>query len=227
MKSVAVVRREGKSTKEWENLLKSHGFKIEKKKPEFVLSVGGDGTLLVAERIYPGIPKAVIKESKVCMNCNGLSLEELLKNIKKNNFKTKNYDKLEASYKGKILKASNDLIIRNKFLTHAIRFTIDYKNIEGKEMIGDGVVVATAFGSKAYFYSITKRSFKLGFGIAMNNITQKVKPIFIKNINVTVRITRGTALLAVDNDTNIIELKKGDEIKIMKSKENTRIITFD
>lgn len=33
--------------------------------PEVVVVVGGDGTLLRAEREYPGIPKALIKSSRV------------------------------------------------------------------------------------------------------------------------------------------------------------------
>ena len=70
-------------------------------------------------------------------------------------YKIENQIKLEIIIKGKKILCLNDFVLRNKNPYEAIRFTVN-----GKEKIGDGVVVSTPFGSTAYFNSITKKKFK-------------------------------------------------------------------
>ena len=46
-------------------------FVIDTEHPEMVICYGGDGTLLFGEREYPGIPKILVRNSKVCFLCVG------------------------------------------------------------------------------------------------------------------------------------------------------------
>ncbi len=221
MQKVAIVRRENKPIDDWKDLIEKYGFKLDKKSPDLVLSVGGDGTFLISERLYPGIPKVLIKESKICIKCHDSPAEHILEKIKNKQFKIEEFQKLEVSFKDKILKAANDIIIRNKLPINAIRFEISNIN---EELIGDGIVAATSFGSTGYFHSITKKSFDYGFGLAFNNTTKHIEPLLLKNISKTFKITRGEALVSADNNDKIFEIKEGDEINIYSSKEKARIV---
>lgn len=221
MQKVAIVRRENKPIDGWKNLIEKYNFKLDQKYPDFVLSVGGDGTFLISERLYPGIPKILIKESKICIKCHDSPAEHILEKIKNKQFKIEEFQKIEVSFKNKILKASNDIIIRNKFPINAIRFEISDIN---EELIGDGIVAATSFGSTGYFHSITKKSFNSGFGLAFNNTTKYIEPLLLKDINKTFKITRGSALVSADNNDKIFELKEGEKVNIYSSKEKAKIV---
>jgi len=59
----------GKNSQDIENLLKSLGFEMVKSNPDVIISFGGDGTLLSAEREYPGVPKLPIRNSQFCHKC--------------------------------------------------------------------------------------------------------------------------------------------------------------
>ncbi len=221
MQKIAIVRRENKPIDGWKELIEKYGFKLDQKFPDLVLSVGGDGTFLIAERQYPGIPKILIRESKICIKCHDSPAEHILEKIKNKKFRIEEFQKLEVSFKNKILKAANDIIIRNKLPVNAIRFKMSDTD---EELIGDGIVAATSFGSTGYFHSITKKSFNSGFGLAWNNTTKKIKPLLLKDINKTLEIIRGNALVSADNNEKIIEIKERDKIKIYSSKEKARII---
>ena len=214
-----------KLVNEYRKTIKKY-FAYNEKKPGIVVSLGGDGTFLMAERKYPGVPKLLIRDSNVCNKCDWGSLEPILNRLRTKRYRTVNYMKLVATAKGKRKVCVNEVTIRNKKQTHAIRFSV----LIGRKkyrLIGDGVVIATPFGSTGYFYSITKRSFKRGIGIAFNNVTKKMNPVILPdNEKIIVKIQRGPALLSCDNGEDMISLSDGDPIRIKKSKNVARIIKF-
>src|SRR3972149_10222584 len=133
--------------------LKKAGFRVVEKNPDFVLCYGGDGTILYAERKYPGIPKLAIKNTRICHRCeiksNGLGVP--LANIRAHNYTTTRETKLEAIYGKKKYLALNEIQIHNKLPTRAIRFSLQVNEKKFDELIGDGVIIATPFGSTAYY----------------------------------------------------------------------------
>jgi NAD+ kinase len=203
------------------------GLEYDEKMPDLVISLGGDGTFFRSERKYPNIPKLMVKKSKHCKKCAVDAIDdELLGKLKNKKYKIEEHFKLYAKVirNGKITKkyyCVNDFVIRNREQINALRFSteIDGKII-GKILIGDGVVVATPFGSTAYFKSITGESFNEGFGIAFNNLTEKVSFRILKdNSKIKVKILRTDGILSSDNDPDISILKKDDEVEISKSSE--------
>ncbi|MBN2566940.1 NAD(+)/NADH kinase [Candidatus Woesearchaeota archaeon] len=223
LRRVAVVAKDQERIAEVRRCLKRNGLVYSPQDPDLVLSYGGDGTFLLAHRLYPTVPKIMVRDSKVCKKCLEGELHHLLRHVERRDYTIERLPRLEARYGRHIFHALNDVIIRNSHLTRAIRYTlsIDGRPVggepadAGEEFIGDGLVIATPFGSSAYFYSITKRTFRRGIGIAFNNITTTRKPLILpRTATVVVRIARGPALLGHDNHEETLTLAAGDEIAV-------------
>jgi len=200
------------------------GFAYDEKKPDAVISYGGDGTFLKSESAYPGIPKALFRYSSICKKCHNLPITHALELLKKRKYTITEHEKLEANG----LTATNEIAVRNKLPTHAIRFTltVNGKRI-GKEFIGDGIIIATPFGSTAYFHSIARKTFTKGIGVAFNNTTVQHPPLFLpEKSKILLTITRGEAFAAADNNPKMLTLKAGNTIMIKISQKKARLISF-
>jgi len=235
---------QGKNSKNIEGLLKSLGFEIVTSKPEVIISFGGDGTLLSSERNYPGIPKLPIRNSQFCHKCSDHEDKKLLQNLLAGKLKLKTYQKLQTNLYGKDLLALNDFVVRNEEAIHAIRFKISINDINDFVVrneeaihairfkisindipagffIGDGVVIATSFGSTGYFKSIIKESFPAdfsGFGLAFNNTTEKTTPIYFDEEDIDMdragfQLARGKAILTYDNSPDSFHIAEGTSLE--------------
>ncbi len=223
---VAVV---GLARKLIENKLPEYGLKLDKKNPDVVISIGGDGTALYADRIYPGIPRVMIRHSKTCVKCDEHDFSELLTALKEKKYKIIDEIKVEGIVnddRKKELIGLNEIGLHHKIPTKAIRLGI---KINGKvivdEVIGDGILVATPYGSTGYFYSITRKKFSKGLGLAFNNSKKLREPSILSGDSVVeVEVLRGHGLVTADNDEKMIPVKALDVLKVKKSKEKARII---
>lgn len=209
----------GKNSKNIEPLVKSLGFEVVDKNPEVIISYGGDGTLLSSEREYPLIPKLPIRDSQFCNKCVAHNDEVILKNLLDDKLKLKEYNKLETTILYKTFYALNDFVIRNFSPIHAIRFSVN-----DKFLIGDGIAVSTLFGSSGYFKSITGQTFEKGYGVAFNNTTEKVNPLFLTdNTPVKFSLKRGKAILSFDNSADIFTIDEGSELIFKLSDQVAKI----
>lgn len=212
----------GKFAKNIEELVKSLGFEIVTSNPDIIISYGGDGTLLSAERTLPGIPKLPIRNSQICNKCSNHADEIVFKNLLAGNLKLREHRKLETTLLYKKFYALNDFVIRNADPTHTIRFKTSA--IGENLLIGDGIVIATPFGSSGYFKSITGQTFDKGFGVAFNNTTEKIDPLFLQNTNsLTFQLTRGKATLSFDNSPDIFNIDEGSELVFKLSDQVAKI----
>lgn len=201
---------------------------IVQQKPELVLCYGGDGTLLFAERQYPGVTKVMIRNSRVCYHCAELTRQTILKLIDQKKYRLVKHYLVEGKAKGKTLYGINDVVIGHKNINTGLRFTV-YLNGEhyGREFLGDGIVVSTPLGSTGYYQSITRSTFQDGLGVAFNNAVNNIGHIVVdEKTRVTVRIHRESALLMADNNPLIISLEPKDEITIQLSRRFTTIAYF-
>ena len=217
----------GKNSKNIEELVRENELEIVDSSPDVIISYGGDGTLLSSERKYPGIPKLPIRDSLFCHKCPNHQDAKVLKELTDGKLKLVEYKKLETILLYKNLFALNDFVVRNQDPTHTIRFKVT----NDKLLIGDGVVIATPFGSTGYFKSITGQTFedglpagRQGFGLAFNNITEKLAPIFFKNNDqVNFQLIRGKATLSMDNNPDIFIIDEGSELIFKLSDQVARI----
>ena len=83
----------GKNSDSIRHFIPEYGFEISEDKPDVIVSYGGDGTLLSAERKFPGIPKLPIRDSKVCKKCPIHTTEHLLQKLSDGNHKIRGLSK--------------------------------------------------------------------------------------------------------------------------------------
>ncbi len=194
-------------------------------KPDIVITLGGDGSFLAAERFFPGVPKLAIRDQSICNKCDWDNLEEGIKYVLEGKYIIKKIQKIQVKRNGTAADALNDIVIRNAHPTHAIRFKLFINKTQvGTQWIGDGVVISTAFGSEGYFRSITRTHFEDGIGIAFNNTTVHHEPIILKDAKIEIEIIRGEAQVAADNDPKIYTISEGKRIIIETSKDAARIV---
>jgi NAD+ kinase len=209
------------------------GFVHDERRPEFVISCGGDGTLLRAERQYPGLPKLPVKSSRLGRKYTDHSLSEALSALGADRHRIERFLKLEAvvRHHGRSVRhlALNDVIIRNQNLAKAIRFTVSVggRDLCG-ELIGDGIVIATPFGSTAYYHSITRKTFQRGIGIALNNTANEVQPMVVGDSAVVkIRVIRGPAAVAADNYPLRSRLDDGDSVIVRRAARKAIILKIN
>lgn len=223
---VAVV---GHARKLIEDNLPEFGLESDGKNPDVVISFGGDGTALYGERIYPGIPRIMIKHSKICVKCEEHDFSKVLKALKEKRYEIKDQIKVEVivnNNPNKRLIGLNEVGIHHKIPTKALRLKIKVNGrIVDNEQISDGLIVATPYGSTAYFYSICREKFSKGLGIAFKNPKSGRRSMIVDdNSIIEVEVLRGLGLVAADNDEKMFDVTVGDRILIKKAKEKARII---
>ena len=221
----------GKKRDEIIDLVKKIGFKViddsnKKEKPDIVASYGGDGTFMKAEAKYPGVPKFIVKRSETCKKGHNIPKEELLKKVISRKYIIEKEMKISAFFEGKKLVGLNEIVVHNFNPRRAIRYElfVNDKKIGG-QIIGDGVIIATPFGSTGYYRSIADSFFEIGIGVAFNNSTEQSDHMVLKeDSNIKIKIIRGPALVYADNGESEILLEDNDEIIIKKSANKAKIV---
>jgi NAD+ kinase len=208
-------------TSKIKGVLVAEGFKVVERNPDFIVCFGGDGTVLFSERTFPEIPKLIIKTSRVCRKCDYTpdDLKDLLPKSREGNYCLHKKMKLETEAKGKKLVGLNEIQIHPKLPIYAVRFSLSVDGKEYKDLIGDGVIVATSFGSTGYYEATGGKRFTKGIGISFNNLHNRNMKGFVvpEDSIVKLVISRGPAWLLADNNKNFIELRAKDTVTIRKS----------
>lgn len=204
------------------------GLEIVESDPDIVLTYGGDGLLLGSEHAFPGVPKLPLRHSRHGKKCEPHEIREAVGRLLEGNLRVTRHTKVRAEVKGVTLVGLNDIIIHNSVPTSSVRYRVWIDDKEfADEIVGDGVVVATPFGSTAYYRAITGSIFRLGLGLAFNNSTEPVDHLVLPDdTEIRVRITRGPALVAADNAAETVDLEKGDEVVITRDERQAVLLSL-
>ena len=226
-KVLVVFRRDASKVR---SVLVEEGFELVESIPDFIVCYGGDGTVLFSERKFPGIPKLIIKTSRACRIYDyALSdMSELLSKIKEGNYQIHTEMKLETQAKGKKLVGLNEIQVHLNLPIYAVRFSLSVDGKEYENLIGDGLIVATSFGSTGYYEATGGERFEKGIGISFNNLHfRKIRSFVVPEDSIVkLTVNRGPAWLLADNNENFIELKAGDTVTVRKSESIANFIYF-
>ncbi len=206
-------------------------------KPDVVVCYGGDGTLLAAEQHYAGVPKVPIRNSRRGHKCMAHPPEDIIERLAKGNLVETRLMKLECNVRYEhepedawSLTALNEINAHMGHINSAVRLKMwineeAYQN--GEEILGDGFLVATPFGSTAYFKQITRGVFYRGIGVAFKHTTEHVNHVILpESSEVRIRITRGPAVLGHDNSPHYLNLRERHELFIKKHPEPATLLTW-
>lgn len=205
---------------------KKHGAVITKKNPDFIITYGGDGTILDASRKFAA-PIVPIKKSEICALCMHYSadtIQYILRRLEKREFRIKSHKKIEAVVGKRKLEALNEVQVRSSDPRTALRFSL-YHGKKPMNLIGDGIVASTPFGSTGYFSALGYPAFRSGVKIGFNNTKPRHAAIFVKK-KCTLKVLRDSAVIYADNNPVSITAKKGSVITIKASKKKTSFVEF-
>lgn len=214
-------------------ILVKHGFQVVKKNPDFVLCYGGDGTILYSERVYPSVPKLLIKHNSRVFrryDYQEKQLSGILDRMKEGNYILIEEIKLTAVYKNyNQLNALNEIQIHTALPIRATRFSVSTNEKKFDNLLGDGVIVSTPYGSTGYYFTTGGRPFKEGIGISFNNLFKEKIPASVvsDDSKIKIKIIRGPALLLSDNNPRYFKVEEGDEILVRKSEEKARFVLVE
>ena len=201
------------------------GFELVRRDPQAILCHGGDGTLLRADREWRDVPKVPVRLASRGRLCPDHRLAARLAALAAGRLEREELLRLQlrvGSWRGLAL---NDVVLRNDSPATAVRLRLSAA--EG-EVCGDGLVFATPFGSSGYYRSITRGLVREGFGVAFNNSTEERAALLLpEGAVVDVEVTRGPAILAVDNDLRALPLRDGHRFQVGVAPERAVVLGLD
>jgi NAD+ kinase len=96
------------------------------------------------------------------------------------------------------------------------------------EITGDGIIVATPFGSTGYYRSVTRSTVSEGIGVAFNNCTEPFAPLCLaSDVAIEVEVLRGPAVLARDNDPRLLPMRDGHVFEVGRAPESAVVLGLD
>ena len=198
-------------------------------KAQVAITYGGDGSLLGADRDHPLIPKLAIRRNGEFVKCPRHRDEVVFRRLAAGELAVTRLPRLTAWLRGRSIQGINDIVFHNTKVTSGVRYRV---RIDGEqyadEIVGDGIVMATPFGSSAYYRSITKSVFRVGMGLAFNNSTEAVNHLVLKECSeVEIVVTRGPGVLVADNMLECVQVEAGDSIKIRMGTTSAAILELD
>ncbi len=203
--------------------------------PDVVLTHGGDGSLLRAERIWPQVPKMPVRLSRKTAPCPLHGIDDVLARLQGHVLEEVNLGMLELALGRARFYAMNDIVVRNAKPTAAMRFSLTARGGVGPlpdiVHVGDGLVAATAYGSTAYFHSVSRTRIAEGWGVAFNNVSTPAEPIVIAGSTpgdaIEVQVIRGPAFVVYDNDERMPVLREGHHLTIGPARRVVTVLGLD
>jgi NAD+ kinase len=214
----------GRHLDELRRRLRDLPVEIVEERPDLVICYGGDGSLLGAERTWPGVPKCPIRDVRRNPKCPHHGDDQVLAMLVAGQLQVSQLLRLEATAPdGTRLHAINDVVVTKENTASAVRTRIWLdREVFQSQNVGDGLLVATPFGSTGYYQSITRGCFRTGIGLAFNNPMDWLDYIVVpENTEIAVEVLRGPAQLLADNNPSRICLRDGDRLLVRRSAEAT------
>lgn len=208
MKILPIIGWQEEAKEFWHELQKL-GVKEEYDNPDKILVLGGDGTLLGAQRDYYKMNKPFVGVGfgsvNFLLNRNIKSPVALHKKLQEDQWvqfaargmRAEIYAK-DGVHKGI---AFNDIYLKAMDPTGVVRLELNTKEYSSANIFGDGLIVATPQGSTAYSRNAGGTILPLGSALwCLTGIcTQKKLRVTVAQQEINIRVLRDSAVLVTDN----------------------------
>ena len=198
------------------------------KKYNLVITVGGDGTVLHAELIYPGIPKLPLGAGNLEF-LSSMSLDHWEKAIK--HYQEKKYI-VEERFKiscDKSPDALNEINISKKPLGQMFEGEVHIDNQFVFKIRGDGIIIATPTGSTAYALAcgsdIIDPKIETISVVPVASFTLHTRPLVIPSTK-KVKIISSKKCIAITDGIKIKDYPAKTEFNIRSAKTKAKLIRF-
>ena len=203
------------------------------RKVDFLISVGGDGTLLSVVRKSFKYDKPVLGINLGTLGfLTDISMEQLpsfIKDLKNNIYKIDNRMMVEGSVNLNKFVAFNDIVISRKSISSMIKISakIDGKHFNSYD--GDGVIVSTPTGSTAYnlsvggpiVYPLTEAF--IVTPVAPHSLTQR--PLVMPaDFEIEFKIIDNQGAVVIVDGQDIYEVEQNQSIKIKIVSKKSKMI---
>jgi len=213
-------------------ILELRGWGVTEKKPDFVITVGGDGSVLYAEAKYPGVPIIAFKAGALgFLACNEVEeIEEVLKAVEKGKYSIDSREKLEFSVPGKRELALNEVLITSSLAGKALRLEILVDSQRLGYFVCDGVLAATPTGSTGYNLScggpvIEPASGSYALTLINPHLSKLRSLVLSKSRVVEVRFTRSNpGITVVADGLKSVKIGHNDVVVIKNSGKQARLV---
>ncbi|OCL92199.1 NAD(+)/NADH kinase [Aliarcobacter thereius] len=202
------------------------------KEADFLISVGGDGTLLgVARKAFLyDLPVLGINLGTLgfLTDLNIDDLEDFIKDLLTKDYKISPRMIIEGKIENKNFIAFNDIVISRKNLSSILEISAKIDKKPFNKYFGDGLIVCTPSGSTAYNLSVggpivypLTNAFIIT-PIAPHSLTQR--PIVVPaDFEIEFKVPFDEATIIVDGQ-EFYELKKGEYISIKIAKKQAKML---
>mgnify|MGYP004643679849 CR=1 FL=1 len=197
---------------------------------DFVICSGGDGSLLGAERQFPLLPKLAIRDRRNNPKCPLHGDEQVLEAFFSGQLKPQMIAHLQAARNGKVLlDGINDIVVMRQVQSGAIRCRLRENGaLRRPQVISDGIVFCTAFGSTGYFQSITRGNFRCGLGIAYSNpMDGDSFAVLGEEAVVALELLRGPAFVVADNNPEMLTMRDGESLELRIAQQRTAVFGIE
>ncbi len=217
------------------NMISLEGYPLNElcKKVDFLISVGGDGTLLSVVRKSFKYDKAVLGINLGTLGFfTDISTEQLpnfIKDFKNNIYKIDNRMMVEGSVNLNRFVAFNDIVISRKSISSMIRVEGKINGKNFNSYYGDGVIISTPTGSTAYNLSVggpvvypLTEAFIIT-PVAPHSLTQRplVMPV---DYEIEFKIIDNQGAVVIVDGQDIYEVEQNQSIKIKIANKKAKMI---
>ncbi|MEM1873508.1 MAG: NAD(+)/NADH kinase [Acidilobaceae archaeon] len=208
-------------------------FSLVEEKPEYIVAIGGDGTLLrTALHIREESAILGIKAGKrgFLMEIDRFEVEERLKDFAEGRFKIVEYSRLDVSLNGERFACIlNDAAVLST-MAKIVRLNTLIDGEVAMRLDGDGVIVATSVGSTAHSLSaggpIVDPRLDVVIVVPVNPIQLYLRPIVVpygSQIDIHVSEQSNEAVLSLDGQIQNV-VRPGSIITVLPCKWKLRVV---
>jgi NAD+ kinase len=217
------------------HMINEIGFPLEDLCPkvDFLVSVGGDGTLLSVVRKSFNFNKPVLGINLGTLGfLTDISMDELenfLIDFKNKNYRIDNRMMIKGRVNSNSFVAFNDIVISRKSISSMIKIDAKIDNKHFNTYYGDGVIISTPTGSTAYNLSVggpivypLTEAFIIT-PIAPHSLTQR--PLVMPaDFEIEFTITDSQGAVVIVDGQDIYEVEENETVNIKISNQNAKMI---